>query len=318
MSQFILRRLWTSVPVLFLITLITFLMINLAPGDPLDYMFDGERANLGNKEEMRKQLGLDQPLPVRYLLWLKEVASGNLGYSGFTSLPVSRVLSIRIGPTLLLMSTALLIALVIGIPMGIISALKQHSWLDYGSTIFSLLWVSVPGFFAALVALYLFSLRIPIFPSFGMTSVTGATDPVQDVLWHLILPATILGLESTAIFLRYTRASMLEVIRQDYVTTARSKGLKERAVVYKHTFRNALLPLLTILGLQLPSLFGGAVLIETIFGWPGLGRISVEAVASRDYTTIMAFSLITAVLVLCSNLLTDISYAYIDPRIKYK
>jgi peptide/nickel transport system permease protein len=318
MRQFIFRRLWTSIPVLFLITLITFLMINLAPGDPLDYMFDGERATLVNKEELRKQLGLDQPLPVRYFIWLKEVASGNLGYSGFTSLPVSRVLGIRIGPTLLLMSTAMLIALLIGIPIGIISALKQYSWVDYGVTLFSLLWVSIPGFFIALVALYLFSLKIPIFPSYGMMSVTGVTDPIQDVAWHLFLPATILGLESTAVFMRYTRSSMLEVVRQDYITTARAKGLKERLVVGQHAFRNALLPLLTIIGLQLPSLFGGAVLIETIFGWPGLGRISVEAVASRDYTTIMAFSLITAVLVLSANLLTDISYAYADPRIKFK
>lgn len=318
MRQFVLRRLWTSVPVLFLITLITFLMINLAPGDPLDYMFSGESAALLNKEEIRKQLGLDQPLPIRYFIWLKEVVSGNLGYSGFTSLPVARVLSIRIGPTLLLMSTAMLISLLIGIPIGVLSALRQYSWIDYGVTVFSLLWVSVPGFFAALVALYLFSLKFPIFPSFGMTTVTGSSDPLADVLWHLALPATILGLENTAIFMRYTRASMLEVVRQDYITTARAKGLVERVVVFKHAFRNAMLPLLTILGLQLPSLVGGAVLIETIFGWPGLGRISVEAVASRDYTTIMAFNLITAVLVLGSNLLTDISYAYVDPRIKYE
>lgn len=318
MQQFLLRRLWTSVPVLFLITLITFLMINLAPGDPLDYMFDGERVTLANKDALRQQLGLDQPLPIRYLLWLKEVVTGNLGYSGFTSLPVARVLGIRIGPTLLLMTTAMLISLIIGIPIGVISALRQYSWVDYAVTIFSLMWVSVPGFFAALAALYLFSLKLPIFPSFGMTSLTPTQEPILDIAWHLALPATILGLENTAIFMRYTRASMLDVIRQDYITTARAKGLRERFVIYRHAFRNALLPLLTILGLQLPSLFGGAVLIETIFGWPGLGRISVEAVASRDYSTIMAFNLITAVLVLGSNLLTDISYAYIDPRIKYK
>ena len=318
MGAYILRRLWTSIPVLFLITFITFLMINAAPGDPIDFMVDPEMGgSAANREALREALGLDKPLMVRYLIWLKEIAQGHLGYSGMTSMPVARVLSSRILPTVLLMTTAMAFSLLVGIPLGVIAALRQYTWVDNLITIFAFTWISIPGFFAALAALYVFALKLDIFPTFGMTTLTGSPNPLMDVLWHLVLPASVLGLEHLAAYVRYTRSSMLEVIRQDYVTTARAKGLPQRLVIMRHAFRTALLPILTIIGLQLPSLFGGAVLIETIFSWPGMGSLSVEAVSIRDYPTIMAFNLITALLVMGSNLITDISYHLADPRVRY-
>jgi peptide/nickel transport system permease protein len=317
LAQYIIRRLWTAIPVLLLITFITFVMIDLAPGDPLDYMVDAGGGGIQNREAMREALGLNKPVVVRYVIWLRQLAGGHLGYSGMTSMPVERVLGPRLAPTLLLMVTAMVFSIGIGVPMGVISALRQYSVLDHIITLFAFTWISIPGFFAAMGALYIFSLKFPLFPPFGMRTPTGAQNEILDIGWHLVLPALVLGLEHLATYVRYSRASMLEVLHQDYVTTARGKGLPERTVILRHALRTALLPLLTVIGLQLPSLFGGAVLIESIFAWPGMGSIAVQAATTRDYSTIMAFNLITASLVMAANLLTDISYAIADPRIRY-
>jgi len=319
MGQYLLRRLLISIPVLLGITIATYLIISVAPGDPVTAMINPEAAaslGPGWVEQQRAALGLDKPIPVRYALWLKEVARGNLGFSYKDRQPINQTIATRLWPTLKLMGTALGIALVIAIPLGILSAVKQYSLLDYLATISGFAAISIPSFFLSLAAIYVFSLKFGWLPSSGMNTV-GAPASLGDSTKHLILPALILGLGEAAPLIRYTRSSMLEVIRQDYVTTARAKGLNERAVIWRHALRNALIPLITIIALNLPRLLGGTVIIEAIFAWPGMGTLAITAVQARDYPVIMAINLITAVMILASNLLADLVYAVIDPRIKY-
>jgi peptide/nickel transport system permease protein len=253
---------------------------------------------------------------VRYVLWLKEVARGNLGFSYKDRQPINQKIRERIGPTLKLMGTALLLSLIIAVPLGVLSAIRQYSFLDYFATVSGFTAISIPSFFLSLAAIYIFALKLNWLPSSGMTTV-GQPATFGDGAKHLILPALVLGLAEAAPLIRYTRSSMLEVIRQDYVTTARAKGLREGAVIWRHALRNALIPLVTIIALNLPRLLGGTVIIEAIFAWPGMGTLAITAVQARDYPVIMAINLITAFLILGSNLLADVIYAVIDPRIKY-
>jgi len=319
MGQYLLRRLLISIPVLLGITIATYLIISVAPGDPVTAMINPEAAaslGPGWVEQQRVALGLDKPIPVRYALWLKEVARGNLGFSYKDRQPINQTIATRLWPTLKLMGSALGIALVIAIPLGILSAVKQYSLLDYLATISGFAAISIPSFFLSLAAIYVFSLKFGWLPSSGMTTV-GAPASFGDSTKHLILPALVLGLGEAAPLIRYTRSSMLEVIRNDYVTTARAKGLNERTVIWRHALRNALIPLITVVALNLPRLLGGTVIIEAIFAWPGMGTLAITAVQARDYPVIMAINLITAVLILASNFLADLVYAVIDPRIKY-
>ena len=319
MNRYILRRLWTSIPVLLIITAITFLMINLAPGDMLDFMFEpGEGGSIENIEALREALGLNKPIHVRYAIWLGRLLRGHLGYSGMTSMPVTRVIKANLGSTLILMASAMIFSIGLGIPLGVISALRRYSLIDNVISLFSFVWIALPGFFLALGALYLFSLKIPLFPAFGMRTPVGSDNPTLDLLHHLVLPTIVLGLSHLAAYVRYTRSSVLEVLNEDFVRTARAKGLRERVVIYGHAVRAALIPLVTVISLRLPQLIGGAVLIETIFAWPGLGRISVRAIATRDYPSIMAFNLITALAVMAANMIADIAYGIVDPRIRYE
>lgn len=320
MARYILRRLLIAIPLLIGVSLITFIFINLVPGDYIDTLINPEisSARREDLEPLRRQLGLDKPAPVRYAVWLSEVARGNLGYSLSTRKPVAAEIGRRLGPTLKLTATSLAFAIVVGMALGVISALRPYSPLDYLLTVAGFIWISVPSFFAAIVGLYLFAIRLPVFPVAG-TGPAGVADvPIHTQFYYLLLPAGILGLERVAAFMRYTRSSMLEVLRQDYVTVARAKGLPSWRVVMRHALRNALLPLITIIGLSLPSLLGGAVIIEAIFGWPGLGTMSLTAVTQRDYPVIMGVNFIAAVLVLLSNLLADLAYAAADPRIRYQ
>ena len=219
-------------------------------------------------------------------------------------------------PTLGLMSSALILAIITAVPLGVLSAIKQYSLIDYTTTVLGFAAISVPSFFLGLAGIYVFALKIPILPAAGMETV-GQPGSVSDFLWHLALPALVLGLAEAAPLIRYTRSSMLEVIRQDYVRAARAKGLRETTVVYQHALRNALIPLVTVVALGLPRLFGGAVIVEAVFAWPGIGTLALTAVQGRDYPVIMAINLISAVTILFSNLLADVIYAVIDPRIKY-
>ena len=318
MGAFVLRRLAIAVPVLIGVTLLAYLLVDLAPGDPVTALIDPiTRAELGAEwVELRKeQLGLNDPAPVRYLLWLGEVARGNLGYSLVSGQSVAEQVGARLGPTLLLMGTALLLGTLIGIPLGVLSAVRQYSPLDYATTVTGFLAISTPSFFLGLGLVYLFAVRWRLLPSSGMRTL-GAEESAGDLLRHMVLPVAVLAAAQAPLVMRYARSAMLEVLQQDYVTTARAKGATERVVLLGHAFRNALIPLITVLGLSLPELLSGAVITETIFQWPGMGMLAVRAVSARDYPLILGTILVTATLVLVSNLLADILYATVDPRIR--
>ena len=316
MSQYILRRVLLLAPMLVGITLVAFTFINVAPGDPVTAMIDPQQGSGGlDMDAVRESLGLNKPLPVRYVIWLREVATGNFGYSYRTGQAVIRRIGERVPATVELMGTALLISTVVGSALGIGSALRRYSVWDYALTVLSLTWVSVPAFFFGLVGLYVFALRLNLLPTFGMTT-PGSTDPL-DHPKHLILPAIVLSLEALAGVTRYTRASMMDVLGQDFVLTARAKGLPDRIVTLRHAFRNALLPVITVVSLRIPLLLGGAVVIEYVFQWPGMGTLAITSIEQRDYPVLMGLTLMTASLVLLSNLVADILYAYADPRIRY-
>jgi peptide/nickel transport system permease protein len=318
MTTYILRRLLINVPVMLGITVLVFLFIALAPGDPVSAYL---RPELGDnpqlREAMRKELGLDQPLPVRYGRWLGLTLQGNLGYRAVGGQPVGEVVGRGLRASVVLMGTALAIGCLIGIPFGIISALRQYSKLDFTLTTVAFLGISTPSFLLGLGGLYLLGLKLKLFPVGGMVT-PGQDFSIVDFLRHLALPALILSAAYVAILMRYTRSSMLEVINATYVTTARAKGLQEKHVVLVHAFRNALIPIITVIGLALPEMVGGAVITETVFSWPGMGSLLVEGVAGRDYPLIMGISLVVGTTVLVANLLTDIAYAFADPRIRYQ
>jgi len=316
--RWLIRRLLISVPVLLGITVLSFIFVRLAPGDPVRMMINPEYLAGGADEyvaQRRAELGLDKPLPVQYVAWLGEVARGNLGYSFFDRRPVGDILKERVWPTVELMGSALLLALIVGVPIGLLAAIRQYSVLDYTSAVLSLATISTPSFFLGLAAIYVFSLKLNLLPTSGMFS-AGAPRSIGDDLQHLVLPAAILGLNLSGPFVRYARSSLLEVIRQDYLTTARAKGLPGRLVVVRHAFPNALIPLITVVGIQVPALFAGAVVVEQIFSWPGMGQMALASITQRDYPLLTGFILIVAVLVLLSNLLADIAYAVVDPRIR--
>jgi peptide/nickel transport system permease protein len=241
---------------------------------------------------------------------------GDFGYSFATYEPVLDNIAARIGPTLLLMGTALIIAYLIAIPVGILSATKQYSFIDYLTTTFSFFGISIPNFFLGLGAIYVFGIVFPIFPTGGMNTL-GSSGGFVDTFMHLVLPAMVLGTAIAGSMVRYVRSSMLEVLGQDYLRTARAKGLREFFVNNKHALRNALIPIVTIIGLEIPLLIGGAVVTEQIFQWPGLGQLTIQSIGSRDYPMLMALNFIAAFTVLFSNLLTDLMYSVVDPRIKY-
>lgn len=319
MAHYIIKRLILSIPILLGVTIITFIFIQLVPGDYIDTLVNPEKSS-ATREDMaalEAQLGLNRSPVEQYGLWLKEVVQGNLGESLSSGKPVTEEIGRRLIPTMKLAGLSLLFAVVVGVTLGVISALKPYSLLDYFLTFSGFVWISVPSFFAALVAIYIFGIELDWFPVAGMGPAGQKNAPVWTQIYYLILPASILGLERVATFMRFARASMLEVLHQDYVTVARAKGLSSISVIASHAFRNALLPLITIIGLSLPMLIGGSIIIESIFGWAGLGTYALAAVTARDYPVILAVNLVAAIAVLLSNLLADIAYAIADPRIRY-
>jgi peptide/nickel transport system permease protein len=318
-GRYLLRRLLISIPVLIGITIAMYAIVNLAPGDPVTALLNPEQmSNLGPEwvEEQRQALGLNDPLPLRYLKWLGETVQGNLGYSTVDRQPVAETIGDRIWPTLKLMLTVIVISVVAGITLGVLSALKQHTFFDYLMTFLGFLTVSIPGFFLGLILIYVFALRLDWLPATGMYTL-GQPRSFTDDLAHIIMPATVLGLAQAAPIMRYTRASLLDTIGQDYVTVARAKGLKESRIVVGHSLRNALIPIITIVALNVPSLLGGTVVIEQVFAWPGMGTLAISSVTGRDYNVLMGINLIVAIMILLSNLLADVIYAFADPRIKY-
>ncbi|MGH6861262.1 MAG: ABC transporter permease [Phyllobacterium sp.] len=317
MLQYSLRRLTIGVGMLLALSMLIFLLRRLTPGDPIDaYINPSIPMSPSQLAELRAQLGLDKPLPVQYLAWLREAVTGNLGLSiKRQDQPVLGLVLSRIGPTVLLMGSALVIAIVAGIVTGVVSAVRRNSLADLSFSVFALVGISSPAFLSALIGLYLFAVRLAWVPSGGMLT-PGMDFSLSDLLWHLILPASLLSIAQAALIMRYMRSSLLEVLNQDYVRTARAKGVTEFWVIAKHALRNAMLPVVTVIGSTIGLAVGGAIFIESVFNWPGMGLLLVDAVQTRDYPVIMGATLIIGACVIVVNLLTDITYALIDPRIK--
>jgi peptide/nickel transport system permease protein len=318
MWKYIIRRTIQAVPLLIIISIISFLLIQLAPGDPMDMYRSSEGAEAVDTTAIEEKLGLNQPVYIQYFNWLKLlVLEGNMGYSFEDGRPVMEKILERLPATLLLMGVAIGISYIIAIPLGIYSAVKKYSFFDNFLTAFSYVGIAVPSFYLALMAILVFSLNLDWFPPSDMMSNYEEFE-LMDRIKHLVLPASVLAIGGIASNSRFMRSSMLEVIKQDFVRTARAKGVAEKSVIYKHALRNALLPIITILGLSLPGLFAGALFVEQIFAWPGMGRLAVNAIFVRDYQTIMGTTMFAGVLVVLGNLIADILYAVVDPRIQYK
>ena len=315
MRTFIARRLLIALPVILLITVIMYLIVNLAPGDPIDMLIGDQGLAPDEIEKMRASLGLNEPIHIRYLKWLTQLLQGNLGFSYLDRQPVFDRLFERLVPTFTLMIFVILVAYIVAVPIGVVSAIRQYTWVDYVATGVAFFGVSFPNFFSGLVGIYFFSLVLGWLPTGGLESI-GLGFDLSDRLQHLLLPGLVLAFREVGVLVRYTRSSMLDVIRQDYVRTARAGGLSEWQVIFGHALRNALLPLITMLGLTIPRLFAGVVIIEQIFQWPGMGRLAIEAIIGRDYPVLMGLTLCTAVMVLGSNLLADVLYGMADPRIR--
>ncbi len=314
MWKYVAKKILLALPVLLGITLIDYLIMCLA-GSPLDMMIS-PRATQEAVAMKAQQLGLDQPVLVQYVTWLGQLFQGNLGYSYKSYQPVAEMIGSQLAPTLLLMGVSLVLGLLIAVPAGIYSAIHRYQKRDFAVVTASFLGSSIPGFFLALILIYVFNVRLGWLPSSGMFT-PGTGGDFWDVLRHLIMPAVVLAVSVAGSNIRYIRSAMLEILEMDYLRTAKAKGLGHFLVVNKHALRNALLPIVTVIGMQIPTLFGGAVIIEQLFSWPGLGLVTMNAITGRDYPIIMGVCLLSAVVVQASNLLTDIVYALVDPTIKY-
>lgn len=311
--KYVLRRLMILVPVLFIVTILISSLIYFSPGDPVRVML-GLRANEEAVAKIRVELGLDKPYYIRYLKWLGNVSRGNLGKSLQRNEDVLDMIMERLPATLELTVFAVLVAVLLAIPIGVISATRVNTFLDNLLSFSSLFWISMPGFWVAMIAVMLLSMTLHLFP------ISGRGGPIWTLegMRYLALPGLILGIRQVAIISRLIRAGMLEILNEDYIRTARSKGLAEKIVIYKHALRNAMIPTVTIFGLQIPELLSLAVIIETVFAWPGTGRLLVDAVLKRDYTLVQGIVLVYALLVILMNLIVDLLYPYIDPRIKHE
>jgi ABC-type dipeptide/oligopeptide/nickel transport system permease component len=316
--RYVARRLVWAAAISVAAVVITFLLIHLAPGDPIGVLA-GDRSTPEYQAMLRRQLGLDQPLPVQLARYLERLAHGDLGYSFTYQAPVAAVILSRLPPTLLLMGTSLVVAAVGGVWIGVRSAVRRRSAVWNGVTVASLVGYSMPPFWLGQVLILVFGVALGWFPILGMSSTLGAAGPAQalDVARHLVLPALTLAVVEIALISRLTRSGMIEALEQDYVVAARGKGLGARRVVYRHALRNALLPVVTVFGLELGWLVAGFVVVETVFGWPGLGRLTFDAIAARDYPVITGLFIVVTLCVVAANLLTDLLYLVIDPRIRY-
>lgn len=315
MFSYILRRCLIAIPVLFGVTIINFIIMRMAPSNPVDMLVSPKLPEAAREAKML-ELGLHEPAYIQYWNWLKNlVLHGDLGYSMISYEPVTQIILNRMGPTLLLMGTALILGICIAIIVGVVSATKQYSKLDYTFVTGSLLGLSIPNFFFALVLVYIFSIQFDLLPSGGMKEL-GEEESFMSLVTHMILPTAVLVVNVAGRNIRYVRSSILEIIGQDYLRTARAKGVKEFFVINKHAMRNALIPIVTIIGLEIPVVFGGAVVIEQIFSWPGIGQLTLSSIMSRDYSTIMGLNLVAALVVIAANFFTDILYAFVDPRIR--
>ncbi|MBF7084074.1 ABC transporter permease [Desulfallas sp. Bu1-1] len=307
MKQYLIKRLFYLIPVMFGVSIITFGLINLAPGDPAEIILrsSGVEPTLEAVDALREELGLNDPVYIQYGRWFRDVLHLDLGQSYRTGRPVAEEIFSRFPATLELTVAAIFFMLLISIPSGILAALHRHAFVDHLSRIWALAGASLPGFWLGLLLIYYFSVKLGIFPVMGR----GGLD-------HLVLPAVTLGFGMAATYARLLRASMLEVLGQDYIKVARARGLKEKLIVGRHALKNALLPVVTAFGMSFGHLLGGAVIVETIFAWPGVGKFFVDAIFNRDYPVIQGYALFMAVVFVIVNLLVDIAYVFLDPRIR--
>jgi peptide/nickel transport system permease protein len=323
MINYIIKRLLNLIPVFIGITIISFMVIHLAPGKPTDLMMQmNPKASLEAQERLEEIFGLNRPLVVQYLDWLRKIFILDFGTSFVDGRPVLKKIAERMPITILINLLAIIVIILVAVPIGIKSAVQRGRFFDKFTTIFVFLGFAIPSFWLALILMSFFGVRLGWFPVSGIVSLDfenfSTVRKILDVAHHLVLPIFVASIGGLAGFSRYMRQSMLGVMEQDYIRTARAKGLSEHAVIHRHALRNALLPIVTILGLSIPGLISGSVIFESIFNIPGMGRLMVESVFTRDYNTIMAGLVISAFLTLLGNLLADITYFYIDPRIKAK
>ncbi|OPJ55682.1 ABC transporter permease [Clostridium chromiireducens] len=319
MRKYIFKRLIQTVPVLIGISIIVFILIKFQPGDPFSSMMD---PNLSQemKEKMLEQLGYNDPVLIQYFKWLLNIFQGNLGYSIQFKQSVISVIGSRIGNTVILSFSSMLLSILIAIPCGVISATKQFSKTDYIVTVFAFIGLSIPSFFFGMLLIKIFAVDLGWLPISGMVT-TGISlkgwSFAFDVAKHMLLPMIVLALMNTASLMRYTRSDMIDILKTDYIRTARAKGVKRRRIIYEHALKNELLPLITVITMQIPSLLSGALLTETIFVWPGIGRLNYNAVISRDFPLIMGIVMMVAIISLFTNLLADILYVIVDKRVKF-
>jgi peptide/nickel transport system permease protein len=307
MTRFLATRMVSSIPVLFGVATIVFFMMRILPSDPAKLMLYETGASAADIDKLRQQLGLNDPIYVQYWHYLTDIVQGNFGQSFYTKQSVVTMLTAQLPSTVQLALTGMVISIVVGGSLGVLSAVRQGKWLDTTSMVLALVGVSLPSFWLGLMLIFLFSLKLQVFPSVG----TGGLD-------HLVLPAITLGIGGSAIIARLVRSSMLEVLRQEYVVTARAKGLANYAVTVRHALRNALIPTVTIVGLQFGYLLGGTVVVETVFAREGIGRVAVTAITGRDFNVVQGWALFIAVIYIFVNLLVDVSYAWLDPRVRYE
>jgi peptide/nickel transport system permease protein len=321
MDGYLLKRLAQVVPIVLVIIVVNFFLIHLAPGDPIAYIIGDAPVPEEVVAQLRQKLGLDQPLITQLLIYFSNVIRGDFGYSYVAREPVLDVVLARLPATLLLTITQYILAIVAGIGLGVISA-RRKSWMaDTTTTLISVVGYAVPVFWLGQMLVLGFAFKLGLFPSQGMYSLRYNMSPLEtaiDVAWHLVLPCITLAFFNLALIARLTRANMLQTLRLEYLMFARSKGISERAVLYRHALRNAILPVVTIIGINIKTLITGAVLTETVFAWPGIGRLTYEALTARDYPVLMAMFVFVGILVVVANLITDLAYAYLDPRIRYE
>lgn len=313
MGKYIIKRILIAIPVLIGITMIDYGIMCLV-GSPLE-LLKGPRVSEAALEAKAIALGLDKPFYVQYFIWLGQILRGNMGYSVKSYQSVSSMIGSHLGPTLLLMGVSLLVGLLVAVPAGIYSAVHQYSAGDYTAVTMSFLGSSIPSFFLALLLIYVFTIKLNWLPSSGMTTL-GTQGGAADVARHMVMPVLVLAVSIAGRNIRYIRSAVLEILQQDYLRTAKAKGIGRFLVINKHALRNALVPIVTVVGMEIPVLFGGAVIVEQVFSWPGLGLMTMSAITSRDYPVIMGVCLLSAVVVLLANIVTDILYALADPAIQ--
>ena len=316
MRRYLTLRLLQSLVLLLLVSMIGFAILHLAPGGPMSQFMAGGEMSPEDIARVERQLGLDRPLPVQYLEWLERMLVGDWGRSYRDQQPVLAVIGSHLGATLELMVTSTLIAMLLGCWLGVLSAIRRYSFFDMLVTVGSMVALSIPTFWFGLVVIFIFSVHLDILPAGNRYTMGDGS--FLDQLHHLIAPSLVLALVSTAIWSRYMRSSIIDVLHQDFVRTARAKGIPERRILLHHTVRNALLPMITVAGLQLPNLLGGALVTETVFTWPGMGRLFLDSISYRDYPVVMGILMFTAVLVLLGSLMADLLYGVADPRLRLK